>query len=170
MEIPIPNKPRFCLNCGGKVRKKKAVKEVCFKCISCDFIYYLTSVPAVAALIVKEDKILLTKRAVTVGFGKWALPSGFIDFGEEPLVAIKRELKEELNIIVQKPVLFTTKIGRAYNDKLVLMIFYIVDSYEGKIKLNEENTEAKWFPLDSLPQIVFKDNSEAIKEYKKLQI
>ena len=155
---------------GSVVPPPPPVKEVCFKCIACDFTYYLTAVPAVSALIVKKDKILLTKRAIKVGFGKWALPSGFVDYGEEPLVTIKRELKEELDIVVQKPVLFTTKIGRAYKDKLVLMIFYIVDSYKRKIKLNEENFEYSWFDLKTLPPIVFKDNSEAINEYKKLQV
>jgi 8-oxo-dGTP diphosphatase len=61
----------------------------------------------VAAFIVRQNKVLLAKRASTkrIGPGKYHLPGGHIEFGEQPTEALRREIKEELqlDILVGSP-------------------------------------------------------------------
>ena len=156
-----------CQTCGGFTRKKERKENLMFKCPNCGTIYYPKPAPAVAGIIIKSGKLLLVKRNIEPGKGKWALPSGFINYGEEPLKALKREMKEELGIDIQEAALFTAKIGKAHKDKLVLGLFYLVNSHRGRIRLSGENSDANWFTLSSLTKIAFRDNLQAIREYIK---
>lgn len=57
-------------------------------------------IAAVGALIYDETskKVLLVKRANPPGRGKFSIPGGIIELGEDPITAIKREVKEETSI------------------------------------------------------------------------
>ncbi len=72
-------------------------------CNNCGFRFYLNSAAAVALLILNDKgELLLTKRAFDPEKGKFDLPGGFVNTGERAEDAVKRELKEELNIDVCK--------------------------------------------------------------------
>ena len=58
-------------------------------------------VPAVGAIILKDDKILLVKRGAEPGIGKWSIPGGSMEFGETMEEAVKREVKEETGLDVE---------------------------------------------------------------------
>lgn len=53
------------------------------------------------AVIVCGDKMLVVKHFK--GADYYALPGGHMEQGEEPLICIKREVKEELNIDIENP-------------------------------------------------------------------
>lgn len=48
------------------------------------------------------DEVLMVKRGphATHGAGTWALPGGWIDWGEQPEMTAARELREECNVFV----------------------------------------------------------------------
>lgn len=56
----------------------------------------------VYALAIKDDEILLIKKARGPYTGKWDLPGGSLEFGESPLDGLTRELMEETGLLVQK--------------------------------------------------------------------
>jgi ADP-ribose pyrophosphatase YjhB (NUDIX family) len=64
---------------------------------------YYPQVFAVKALIQHEDKYLLIKEPPTASWkpGKWGIPGGKIDQGEDWLTALHREIKEELGQPIQ---------------------------------------------------------------------
>jgi ADP-ribose pyrophosphatase YjhB (NUDIX family) len=55
--------------------------------------------PGVLALVVKDGKILLVKRAKDPDKDKWGLPGGLIEDGESPELAAMRELFEETAVV-----------------------------------------------------------------------
>ncbi|NSW92570.1 MAG: NUDIX domain-containing protein [Firmicutes bacterium] len=56
-------------------------------------------VKVTAALIVKDNQILIAKRKSNAKLAnKWEFPGGKIEAGETPEECLRRELKEELNI------------------------------------------------------------------------
>ncbi len=54
----------------------------------------------VAGAIVRDGRVLLAKRArgKAIAPGKWHLPGGHVEFGEQPDEALMRELEEELGV------------------------------------------------------------------------
>lgn len=55
----------------------------------------------VDAIIVHEEKIVLIKRLKDPHMNKWALPGGFVEYGETVEVATIREAKEETNLDIK---------------------------------------------------------------------
>lgn len=100
----------------------------------------------VGAVILQENKILLTKRSQNLNLesGKWCLPGGHIDIGETAIEAIKREVKEETNLEVIKVSFFN------YYDEFLpqLKAHSVTLLFEcqtiGEPKISNEVSEIKW--------------------------
>jgi len=69
------------------------------RCPSCGLEEYANPVPTVSAVIRDGDgRILLARRAGEPGAGLWDLLGGFMDEGEWPEAALRRELREETGL------------------------------------------------------------------------
>jgi len=88
---------KYCPRCGSSQFHYQEDKS--FRCDSCDFHFFINAASAVVAIIEdEENKILLTVRAKEPQSGTLDLPGGFVDPGETAEEALKREIKEELNL------------------------------------------------------------------------
>ena len=162
----MSDKIKFCIYCGGNLKKARKNKFLYFRCIPNKHIFYPKPSPAVAVLIVKNKQILLAKRGIQPYFGRWTLPSGFVEYGEEPEEALSRELNEEIGIIPTKYYLFGAGLGKDNPKTQVLQLYYVVTSYRNKPTLaSKENLEISWFELSKMPKIAFKNNRFAVKKF-----
>ena len=89
---------RFCPRCG--VARAEANDEVApFRCEACGFLYFFNPAVAVAALILRDDgKALFIRRAKEPASGRLALVGGFVDVGESAEHALRREVREEVQL------------------------------------------------------------------------
>jgi mutator protein MutT len=89
----------YCPNCGSN--EFTIFDDRSKKCARCGFHYYINVSASVAAFITDDKgRLLLCKRAKNPEKGTLDLPGGFVDFNETAEDALKREIKEELNIEV----------------------------------------------------------------------
>ncbi|MGO9647102.1 MAG: (deoxy)nucleoside triphosphate pyrophosphohydrolase [Terriglobales bacterium] len=109
----------------------------------------------VAALIVKDDKVLVCQRTrhQTMPL-KWEFPGGKIEAGEQPRDALHRELDEELGIDATigeeiERIRHTYKTGNS-----VELRFYVVREYTGTIE-NRIFREIRWATRAELPGFDF---------------
>ncbi|MDR3272364.1 MAG: NUDIX domain-containing protein [Flavobacteriaceae bacterium] len=87
-----------CPNCkGGHLEYPEGNKIFC---PDCGFVYYHNVAGAVAVIVQKEAKILLTERNKDPKKGFLDLAGGFVDAGESAEETCVRELREELNMAV----------------------------------------------------------------------
>lgn len=89
--------------------------------------------PVVAACILQRYplRILLHRKGKTRNptshllAGKWELPGGVMEYGETPEQALKREIREELGIIIQVNRLLHAKTN-IYDDRKHYLVLYYV--------------------------------------------
>lgn len=64
-------------------------------CNRCNFIDYVNPKIVTGAVVIKDDLILLCKRAIEPRKGFWTLPAGFMEEGESVEDGARREAREE---------------------------------------------------------------------------
>jgi NAD+ diphosphatase len=88
---------KFCPRCGSSMFKAEDQKMM--RCTSCGFRIYFNVAAAVAILILNPQReLLFTVRKHEPAKGMLDLPGGFVDNDETVEEAVKREIKEELNL------------------------------------------------------------------------
>jgi mutator protein MutT len=116
----------------------------------------------VRALVIQEGQILLIKHTYTSG---WHHPGGGIEAGETGLQAIKRELQEEVGVTLLKN---HTILGFYYNilnKRDDYVVVYVCTNFKRVDVKSREISEAKWFPLESLPPDITLGTKNRIAEY-----
>ena len=90
---------QFCPRCGRPRAQGKPIQP--FQCGACGFHYYFNPCLAVAAILLgPHEEALFIRRAKEPAKGKLAVPGGFVDIGETAEDALRREIKEEVNLEV----------------------------------------------------------------------
>lgn len=158
---------KYCSRCGTKLISKKIDNKKRLFCPVCSWVKYENPLPSTAALVINEKKeILLVKRGVEPGKGKWALPSGFIENDETPEKACLRELKEETGLRGKIVRLIGVYSQRSILYKRVLIIGYEVET-KGEVSPGSDSQRAEFFPLNKLPNIPFSSHRKIILRVKK---
>ena len=128
---------RFCPRCGRELvdrpgRPGRPPRRQCIDA-ACRYVLRRNPTPVVAALVEHEGDLILA-RNVAWPDGWFALISGFLEAGEEPLAAVAREVKEELNLDVTA----TFPIGNyLFAPRNEVMLCYHAITH-GTIRLGEE--------------------------------
>ena len=157
---------RFCPVCGGglELRTLRAGEPDRLVCTRCSFVFYLDPKVAVGTIIRNEaGEIVLVRRAIEPGYGKWVFPGGYVDRGEEVLVAAVREAREEtgLEIAIDQLVNVYSYPGRA-----PVIIVYTATLVGGCLACDDESLEARFFAPDAIPwdELAFRSTEEALTQ------
>ena len=105
----------------------------------------------VAAGILRDTRgrILISERMGDSPFaGLWEFPGGKIDSGESPSDALRRELAEELGICIED-YRHLMSVKHQYDDRIVLLDFYLVSGWQGK-PAGREGQGLRWQRLDAM--------------------
>jgi 8-oxo-dGTP diphosphatase len=87
-----------------------------------------------AALIIEQGKILVTQRKRDSSHGLlWEFPGGKVKEGEEPKGALRRELKEELDVEVEVGMIFDV-VFYSYPEYPILLLVYRCRIEKGSLK------------------------------------
>ena len=110
--------------------------------------------PGVTAVIVRDDEVLLVRRADT---GAWTPVTGIVDPGEEPAVAAEREALEEADVVVRCDTLAWVqaidmiRYENGDESEYLDLVFKCTWVSGEPAPADGENTDARWFPIDALP-------------------
>jgi len=104
----------------------------------------------VAALIKKDGKVLIAKRATgdENAFGKWEFPGGKVEKNETEENAIEREIKEEFEMDIKAKRFITNNICE-YPNKTIDLKLYECEYINGDFKLHD-HFEYEWVVIDKL--------------------
>jgi ADP-ribose pyrophosphatase YjhB (NUDIX family) len=151
---------RFCPRCGHALTEDMRFNRLHPVCAACGYIHFAN--PKVAAVVFIQDgsRVLLIKRAVDPERGKWALPGGFVDFGEDPRLAAVREAAEETGLIVELGALLDVMFGG-----VTIVIAYAARVIGGTLSAADDVEEARWFTPGDLPELAFESTERLISRW-----
>lgn len=139
---------RFCGRCGTATQP--SMTERCAVCPQCGLHIYPRISPAVITLIRRGDEALLAHNAKFPSVFYSTL-AGFSEIGESLEETLKREVKEEVGVVVGNLRYFGSQPWPFPNS---LMIAFTADWESGEILVDpSEIADAKWFTVDALPNI-----------------
>jgi 8-oxo-dGTP diphosphatase len=104
---------------------------------------------AVSAAIIRQDRVLVVRRAKPPSGGRYTLPGGVVEAGESLQAALKREVMEETAVTIE-PVAFADYreiIVRDADDGVArhfVVMAFACRWVSGEPVLNEELAEARW--------------------------
>ncbi len=124
---------------------------------------YKNPVPTVDIIIEIDDSIVLIKRK-NPPHG-WAIPGGFVDYGESYETAAAREAEEETGLVVTNLKQFRTysEPDRDPRQHTASTVF-IAQADNQQASAGDDATEAKLFTEETLPVLVF-DHSRILSDY-----
>ena len=157
---------RFCPLCAGRLEPRllKEGEPERLVCAECGFVFYLGPKLVVGAIIELDGGILLIKRAIEPGYGKWTFPGGFVERGEVAEVAAEREALEETGLTIET----TGIVGLyTYEGQIPAIAVFAARQTGGEPTPLDETLAVGSFPRDELPwsEMAFPSTEQALKDY-----
>jgi ADP-ribose pyrophosphatase YjhB (NUDIX family) len=158
---------RYCPRCGGALESRllKASEPHRLVCTACGFVFYLDPKIAVGTIIRSpSDRIVLVRRAIDPGYGKWVFPGGYVDRGEPLTVAAVREAREECGLDVRIDGLVNIY---SYPGRAPVIVVYAATAVGGVLAAEDECLETGEFTPDRIPwnELAFRSTLEGLQDY-----
>lgn len=156
----------FCPKCGGPLESRviKALEPARLVCTHCQFVFFLDPKVAAGTIIPTTDGIVLLRRGIEPGHGKWVFPGGYVDRGETVQDAAIRETLEEVNLQVR----LVSLLGLySYRHSPVVVVVYLAESTGGILRAADEALDVRLFPPTDIPwhELAFPSTKEALRDY-----
>ncbi|MDH3307049.1 MAG: NUDIX hydrolase [Acidimicrobiia bacterium] len=158
----LPGGYSYCPWCGTPLESRMIGDRARPACPRCEFVHFRN--PGVGAAVVIRDelgRILLIRRAEgATRAGLWAVPAGFVDYGEDVRAAAARELFEETGL--------TAEIGEVlhvasnFHDpaKLTVGVWFVGVVTGGTLAAGDDADEVGFFDFDDLPPLAFETDRD----------
>lgn len=159
-----PGEFTYCPHCATELETIEVGGRPRRHCPNCDFTHYRN--PGVGAAVIvrdEEGRLLLIRRGPeATRTGYWAIPAGFVDYGEDVRAAAARELEEETGLVAD--IGETVFVASNFHDpdKLTVGIWFEGRVVGGELRAGDDADEVGFFPLDDLPPLAFETDEALI--------
>jgi ADP-ribose pyrophosphatase YjhB (NUDIX family) len=123
-------------------------------CEGCAYIHFANPKVAAVVFIEQDHQVLLVQRAMPPEVGKWGLPAGYIDLGEDPQAAAIRETLEETGLTVKITRLLDVMFNTGQTPPVIIII-YAAQIVAGQLLPADDASDARWFNAADLPDLAF---------------
>ena len=161
---------RYCPVCGADLQsvKVRAHEPMRLVCAACHFVFYLDPKLAALSVVEMDGEIVILKRGIEPQRGKWVLPGGFVDRGEEVKAAAIRETEEECGVRTRIKDLLGVY---SYPGVMVVIVAYIAAHVSGNLIVGDETDAVRLIRPTEIPwdELAFQSTIDALKDYCRLQ-
>src|SRR5258705_10457758 len=98
----------------------------------------------------EAERLVLVRRAIEPGYGKWVFPGGYVDRGEPLTTAAIREAREECGLDVRLDGLVNIY---SYAGRTPVIVVYAATAIGGTLCIDEESLEKAEFYVSAIPGV-----------------
>jgi ADP-ribose pyrophosphatase YjhB (NUDIX family) len=133
-------------------------------CGACRFVFYLDPKVAVGAICESAGGIVLLRRGIEPGRGKWVFPGGYVDRGEALEDAARREAREEIGADIRVARLVNVY---SYAGRPVVVVVYAAELLGGPPRPGDETLEVRSFAPAEIPwdDLAFRSTRDGLRDY-----
>jgi 8-oxo-dGTP diphosphatase len=132
-------------------------------CPSCGYVYFTDPKVGVGVAVVEGRRLLLVKRAMNPERGKWSLPAGYLDQGEDPRETAARETNEETGVEVVVEEVLDVFYNSPDEGGASIFILFRARPVGGSLAAGDDADDAGYFALDDLPELAFDSTRAAVQ-------
>ena len=133
-------------------------------CTACDRVHYVDPKLAVGVAAFRDNKILLVRRSMEPGRGRWSVPGGYVDIGQDPRDEAVREVMEEAHVSVEVGGVIDV-FRNPPEEGNTIFVLYAARWISGEPQAGDDADDAQFFGLDELPPLTFASTHAAIAEW-----
>ena len=156
----------FCSACGSQLVHQEAFGRVRPVCPSCGRVHFEDPKVAAAVFVRDGGRVLLVRRVNEPELGKWSLPAGFVDAGEDPRHAAERECREETGLHVRVTNLVDVVHQQVDREGAGIVIIYAAELEGGKLAAQDDVDASGFFGEDDLPPLAFESTRSVLQAWK----
>ncbi len=161
---------KFCPFCGRRLSFEERAGLLRPVCRVCGFVQYLNPTVGVAVVLVEDGRLLLGKRARDPFRGRWCIPCGHVEWGEEIREAARREFFEETGLFVRVGDVVAVHSNFHSPLSLTVGVWFEGKREGGRLRAGDDLEEVAFFPLREIKtsMLAFPTDALVIEGLKKI--
>jgi ADP-ribose pyrophosphatase YjhB (NUDIX family) len=156
---------RFCTACGQPMELREAFGRGRPVCTGCGRIHFIDPKVAAGVLVTRGGRVLLVRRALEPQQGRWTLPAGFVDAGEDPRRAAARECREETGLEVEITGILDLYAGREHASGADIVLVFTGRALRGDPIAGDDADAVSFFGPDEIPELAFEATRRSIQAW-----
>ena len=158
----------FCPMCGQELERAVRGGSARQACSACSYIHFRNPGVGAAAVVLDEvGRVLLIRRGRgATQTGRWSIPAGFVDYGEDIRAAAARELEEETGLVAE--IGDVVHVASNFHDpaKLTVGVWFAATVTSGTLRAADDADDAEYFALDRLPPLAFPTDADLLRRLR----
>jgi 8-oxo-dGTP diphosphatase len=155
----------FCPRCGAPWRLPPSGSRL--HCRRCGGVTYRNPAVGVAVVVLQEGRVLLGRRARGPFAGRWCIPCGYVEWGEDVRAAARREFLEETGLTVEIGEVAAVHSNFHDAGKLTVGIWFHGRIAGGEPIAGDDLDLVSFSAFDHLPPLAFPTDEIVLAELAK---
>ena len=134
----------YCMTCAQELTQHD---DTCYECPD-GHQYFNNPHTGASIIFLKGNEFLAVQRAIEPHKGKYSFVGGFLQYGEDPQTAARREAFEETGVQVGELELIDVTVQQYGPNETTCSLLYVTRDWQGEFQAGDDAGRLEWKPLD----------------------